>query len=222
MSLQAFTIVFYFCLATILCPIILLLSNFGKINTTYRSLLYLLILSLFCDLLSELLYHLGGPVNIGGTTYSVLHPIFFSILIYNATDRKKKLKIPLILLNLLYFPFSLSNFLFIQKINLNTYNTVVGKIIIMTLCIVYYYSLIKSLPVQRLQRFPLFWIVSAFFFTESAKLVVYSVAQYLINVFNDNLIFLWSIHNGLTIILNIILGFAVWTELKRMKTQPAT
>jgi hypothetical protein len=84
----------------------------------------------------------------------------------------------------------------------------------MSLSIFYFYKLIQELPTTNIETFGLFWVVSGFFLTNSAKLVLFSFAAYMVKIFNDNLIVLWVFHNVLSIIGNLIIGWGVWLQFK--------
>jgi hypothetical protein len=114
--------------------------------------------------------------------------------------------------------FGIVNFLFIQTKYVNSYSNSLHTLIILILSIVYFYKLLRDLPAQQLQRLPMFWIISGFFFSNAGKLVIYTVTHYLIHFVQDNMIIVWSFHNFLTIIANLLIGYGAWLNHKQLRS----
>lgn len=204
---------FYTSLVIILLPVVLLLISFNRQPIEYKWLAIILLLSLCCDLTSEILFHLKMNVNLGGILYGILSPFFFSIFFYCTLKWKPLIK-PLIIANIMMLTFSLMNMLYIEKTRGSSFSAIPKSLVILALSIAYYYKLLKELPTKKIQDLPLFWVISAFFLTTAGKLVIYAFREYLINIFNDDLIFLWSLHNFLSVLGNLLIGFGVWLQYK--------
>jgi hypothetical protein len=196
----------------------LLYARFNQQPQGYRWLAYTLSFSFSCDMLSVVIRIFGGNSNIGGTLYSIGFVIFFSAFFYQILRGKILLGV-LTIVNACFLVFVLYNATFVQKLTINSYSNIIGSGIILALCILYYFKLLRDLPAERVYNLPLFWVVSAFFFTKSGKFVLYLVIQYLRHL-EDNLVILWMIHNSLTIIENLLITYGAWLQYKSIQHQP--
>jgi hypothetical protein len=211
MDIKTYDQIFYLSMGAILIPIAFLLIRFNRQPIEYKWLAIVLLFSFSCDFVNEVQYQLFRfPVNIIGNAYIVISPILLSCFFYHAL-KWRSLKAPLVIFNVCYALFSILNFFLIQKFDINTYSAIAEKLLTMLLCILYYYKVIKELPAEKIYYFGLFWIVSSMFIVNSAKLVLYTFAHYLV-VFKDNLMVLWSIHNIMSIVysLSIATGILVY------------
>jgi hypothetical protein len=100
---------------------------------------------------------------------------------------------------------------------MNSYTYTIHTIVVLMLSVVYFFKLLKELPAEQLQKFPMFWIVSGIFFSHAGKLVIYAVTHFLIHVVKDNMIVMFSFHNFLTIIGNVIVAYGVWLNFKETR-----
>jgi hypothetical protein len=212
MDLWILDLLVYLSPGSILIPIVLLLKNFDRQSKEYKWLAITLIFSFACDVGAEILYRTHLANNITANIYAIFNPLIISCFFYYCIGWKTLAK-PLLIFNAIYFILSSLNFTFIQKIEINTYSSIVEKLLIMGLSILYYYKLLKELPTEKIYNLGLFWIVSALFFSNSAKLVLFSFVQYLISIFQDNLVILWSIHHFISILCNLVIAFGVWLNL---------
>jgi hypothetical protein len=221
MELWVLDILFYTGVATVCIPLTLLIATFNRQPIEYRWLAAILALSFTCDTVAEILYRLGVLVNYSSSVWSICNPVLFAWFFYFVIGWKK-LKPVVIIVTTIYFVFSVLNLLFVQKFEINTYSNIVGKLITMSFSIVYYYKLLKEMPTEKIYRMGIFLIVSSYFFTSSANLVTYSFAEYLIKIHQDNLISLWSMHNAINIIGNLVIGWGVWIHIRQMNRRKLT
>ena len=215
MELWALDAIFYLCMVTVAVPMALLLLNWNRVSLQYRWLAAILLLSFGCDLAAEVLYRFKMQVNLSGTIWAIGDPILFCWFFYHLI-KWKNLRPIFTIVSIGYFIFGVSNLVFIQKFDINTYSNILGKLIIMVFSIVYYYKLLKEMPSEKIYKDGLFLIVSAFFFAASAKLVIFSFVEHLITIYKDNLISLWGIHHSITLIGNLVISYAVTMMLVRM------
>ena len=208
---------FYATLVTLLIP----LGFFAaELNRQPRSILWLVIslfFSLCCDIGGTVLINLGRSPNVAGTVYWLLGLIPLSMF-FNQVIKSTKLTQYLWFINVSYLLFGLVNFLFIQTKYVNSYNSILHALVILILSILYFNKLLRDLPAQQLQRLPMFWIISGFFFSYAGKLVIYTVTHYLIHFVQDTLIIVWSFHNFLTIIANLLIGYGAWLNHKQLRS----
>lgn len=169
-------------------------------------------------MLSVVLALTGGQSNIGGTLYSVGFVAFYSVFFYHIL-RGKFILVLLYVINACFLLFVMYNAIYLQKLTINSYSSTIGSIIILALCVLYYFKLLRDLPAEHVYYLPMFWVVSAFFFAKSGKFVLYSVIQYLTAHFNDNLIRLWMAHNSLTIIENLMILYGAWLQYQTLQRE---
>src|SRR5690606_15151869 len=119
--------------------------------------------------------------------------------------------------NGLMLSFSLFTLIYSEKLNLNSLSAIPETLLILALSIAYFYKILRELPTQKIQTLPLFWIISAYFVTNAGKLVVYTFKEYLITIFNDNLIILYILHSILSLIWTFLLAWGAWLQYKQLK-----
>jgi hypothetical protein len=176
--------------------------------------------SITCDVLSVIqVLFFGANNNLGGTLYSIGAVSFFSLIFYHAIGNVH-LKRYLYLINIVYVVLVTYNAIYVQGSSINSYSFLSSSILVLAFCVVYYFKLLRDLPTENLYQLPLFWIVSGFFFTKSGKIVLYTVIQYLMDHHQDNLMYLWIMHNSLTIIENSMLVYGAWLQLKIIHRAP--
>jgi len=202
---------------TILIPLIIFCLDLNRQPNEIRWLAVLLLYAFFCDLLGPILFFNGSNPNYASTLYWLFSTILLSGFFMRILQIRSAGPF-FISLNILYLIFAFSNALWIQKSMLNTYTVIAQSIIVLALSIRYFYKLLKELPTQQLHKLPLFWIVSAFFFTYAGKLVVYTVTHYLTHFEDDDLRIIWTFHNFLTIIVNLLIGYGAWINHKQLKS----
>jgi hypothetical protein len=173
--------------------------------------------SFMCEMAGMISVMIGSNPNIVGNIYWLLSISLISTFFFHAL-RRQSLKGPLIFFNVAYAVFALSNILFVQKADLNTYSQIINALFILCFCIMFFYKLLSELPTQQLHRLPMFWIISAFFFSYAGKLVIYTVSHYMIHFERDDLIIIWSFHNFLTIVGNLIIAYGAWLNHKQLRS----
>ena len=180
----------------------------------YKWLAIFLAFSLFSDILLRILYFLGINPNLYGNVYQVLSMPLIAIFFYYAIQWPS-LKKWLIVINILYFIFCVYNLFFLQKPEtINSYSQIFESIIILVLCILFFFKLLKELPARQIQMVPLFWIMSGFLFSYAGKLVIYAITHYAINILNDPLLIIYMFHNLLTLLGYVLITIGAWVYNK--------
>jgi hypothetical protein len=206
----------YFSLLSQALPIVLLMKAFNRQPSVMKWLAIIFMISLTSDIAGGLVYFITrSSTNFISTTYILVSTPVISFFFFKAIGYKS-LKMPLTVINILYVIFGIVNFFFIQKTAINSYSLMITSVIIIGLSITFFFMLLKELPAQQLHTMPLFWIVSGFFFSYSGKLVVFTTTHYLVTYIKDNLIFVWSFHNLLSIIANLLIAYGTWLNLKQI------
>lgn len=202
---------------TVFLPIVLLAARLRALSHAERWYMFALMLHLTAGLTSVLLYQQNVNPNYGGSMFSILAVIFYAGFFSHAMDLGKKKK-PLYIVATAHFIFGVCNLMLIQKATINTYSAISLSVIIISLCLLFFYNLLKRLPTDNLLSMPLFWFITAEFMTNTGQMLMKSFAHFLINIFNDNLIILWIFHHGLGILGNLFITYGAWLVFRRKRS----
>lgn len=217
-GMTLYLIMFYVSWFSVLHPLYFVLHNFRKQSAVMKWFGYALLLSFFCDLFSEIMVVWFKTLpNLGGSIYMLLCPPFFSAFFYRAIGRSS-FKIPLIVINVAFTVFWVIDVAVVQRVALQTYTAANLALLVIVLCLCFYYRLLNELPTQRVQRLPLFWIVSGFFLTYSVKFIIYIVTHYLQTAVQDNLLVIWIVHNFFSTVGNVLFGIGAWLSHQQLKS----
>ena len=88
---------------------------------------------------------------------------------------------------------------------------------VITASLLYYYSLLNGDFTENIVKMPVFWFVTAFFILCSGQIMMVSFTFYLINVHQDNLVVLWTFHNGLSLITGSITLYGAILHYRQLK-----
>jgi len=162
----------------------------------------------------------GKNVNIPQSIETMLYFLVLT-MVYNFTlgGRYKKL----FLAAAIFFPtFAVSNLLFGQQNDNNTYSQALRSIILIAYCILYCYRLLVDLPVQHLQRVPMFWFNSAILIFNAGTLFLFLFTSYLVEVLNNDLLIYWTFHNILSIVQYSVIMVGLWQDLRNIKSRSSS
>jgi hypothetical protein len=217
MSIEFLDWLIYTMMLTALMPFIIISIDLNRQPQAFVWLAFSLLFSVLCDVAARILIVLGISPNFSNAIYWQFILILVSLFFYHAINWRG-VQFSLKVINFLYLLFAGVNFLFIQTSGVISYTNIFYSLIVLLLSILYFYKLLRELPAQHLQKLPLFWIVSALFFSNAGKLAIYAVTHYLIHFVKDNLIIVWSFHNFLTIIENVIIAYGAWLNHKQLRS----
>jgi hypothetical protein len=158
---------------------------------------------------------LGINPNYSATVSGIFELPLVTLIYHKALN--KKVGMITIIVWAIYLAFSLSNAIFFQQDNINSYSMALKGIFIIAYSIYYFYWLLEALPTTQLHRLPMFWINSAFIIYSSGNLFLLVFTSYLVNQLKNDLILPWQLHNALYIIEALMINFAVWLDLKNSK-----
>jgi hypothetical protein len=198
-------------------PLLILLIRIDRQPIVFRWLAVVLSLSLVSDIGGLILFQLNLNPNLAFNMNGLFSLLVASLFLNSAIGRRR-LPTFLILINVGYFALALSNILFLQKSGLNTYSDIFHALFILGFCITFFYKLLQDLPTQNLHKLPLFWIISAFFFSYAGKTVIYTFSHYLVNYLDDDLGIPWTFHHFLTIIGNLVIAYGAWLNHKQLRS----
>jgi hypothetical protein len=201
-------------LITLVPPLLLLILL--RQPPAFRWLTFYLLFWLLAEIGGKTLYYFKINPNFSAHTYYILSTLLITAFFYFANQWQSKKKL-LVLINVAYILFGLWNLIEGQKNGPNSYTISAQAILILIFSICFFYKMLKELPTLQVQKDPLFIIISALFFSFAGKFILYLVMHYFINELKDNLLLLWTIHNWLTIIANLIITVGCYLQYKSLK-----
>ncbi len=87
----------------------------------------------------------------------------------------------------------------------------------------YFYRLMSTLEVARLDKDPLFWASTGILFYNAGSFLLFTSLQYLVTLATtSSLMGVYSIHSALVLILNTLLAIALWMKPLRTSTPPGS
>ena len=119
-----------------------------------------------------------GVANVWG----IIEFCYFFFIIHETIASKKIKKIILFIIIIFSFLAFINIFFIQKKVGFNAVNFTVGCIIIVSLCIYYFFELFQKTEAQSLSKLPSFWIVSGLLFNN-----VLSFPQFALNNFMETL-----------------------------------
>lgn len=200
----------------LLVSVSLILWYWDKESTAFKWLAGLLLLSFICDAvgIANYTWRLNIEPNLPSNLHTMFNPFMVGLFFFYLIRGRK----------LMYFIaiFLLANFIFSITLSLSiqaysSYNTLTESFLILTLCIVWYFKMLKDPPASNIQQLPEFWVITGFFLPTSGKLIVYTVSTYLLNVLNDNLVILQTIHNLLSILGNALIAYGLFIQHRQFR-----
>ena len=192
-----------------------------KTRQTYVKLLGLtLFSSVLGNELAKVLHYYKISVNYSHTAFYICIIPLIGLVYYHAMNKQKKKMF--VVISALYVAFAFVNVLLIQRASINSYTLIVQSIIVITLCLYYFYWLLQELPTAELHRMPMFWVNSAYIIFYSGNLFLFVFTSYLVNVLNNQLLVYWSLHNILGIIEASMMSFALWMDLRNIKSRSSS
>ena len=215
MTLKHFILINYVQLALSLVILIMSVVYFRRriIETKLLALHFLLAFAPY--LIIHFLALTGKAINIPQNAYMLVQMFTLSLLF--AAGFGKKNRSLLLGVGLIYAVFWFVNFFFFQKDELNTYTKVFGSIIFIFYCLLYYHRLLTDLPVQELQRMPMFWYVTSNLVYNAGTLFLLLFTTYLVEVLHNDLLIYWSFHNILDIIQDLLVMVGLWQDLRNIR-----
>lgn len=158
----------------------------------------------------------GKSVNIPQSVNAICYFLGLTA-VYNAALKRRYEKF-FSSIAVMFTLFAVCNLLFIQQEDNNTYSQAARSVLLVGFCVLFFYRLLEDLPVQHLQRVPMFWFNAAFLIYNAGTLFLFLFAAYFTDVLHNNLLLYWSFHNILNIIQHLIVMVGLWQDLRNIKS----
>ena len=156
----------------------------------------------------------GPPINIPQNMY-IVPMILLNLVMYDVVWKGRYRRIT-IWSTILFCIFTVWNFMFGQGATFNSNTILFGGVFIMVHCVLYYYYLLADLPVQRLDKLPMFWFNAGNLTYFGGSLFIF--AAYVVEVFRDSLLLYWSIGNVLRIAQFILIIVGLCQDLRNIRS----
>lgn len=154
--------------------------------------------------------------NLPQSIYIIIYFCIIGLIYYYATGKKNKPVYNFFCVS--FSAFAVINLLFIQKMQINSYTSILSAIIIIIYSVHYFYRLMIDLPTLNLHQLPMFWFNTAFLLFHSGALFLFVFTDYLVNVLNNNLLVYWGFHNILNIVVHLVVLIGLWIDLRNIKS----
>lgn len=187
-------------------------SNWVKLITTN------LILSLISTVLSFAGPFFGVNPNIFGFGFAIVNMsiLFF---VYHDLIWPKRSAIWAWGSTVLFAAGAIVNFIFFQKMSINSYTFTATGFLSTALSISYFFFLMRNPPVVLIQKFPPFWLNVGILVYNAGTTILFILTHYLIHQLNDDLKIYWSFHNLLFFIGNGFICLSLWKEYRLQKSR---
>ncbi len=196
-------------------PLLIALFQWKRLTKALKIIVWISILSILSDSVSIYLILQKISFNnwITSNIFLILQATLFILFMMGLLRaRYQWLFISLILV------ISLINFFFIQTpLVFNSYINYFIAILLIILCLVYLYRLLKELPALDIYRFPPLWIVFAILTYYGGTLFLFLFNNYFLstNIITHRSI--WILHNVLNILKNLLLALALWQNYRKAR-----
>ncbi|MGC3942960.1 MAG: hypothetical protein QM762_00220 [Chryseolinea sp.] len=156
----------------------------------------------------------GPAINISQNLYA-LPMILLTLLMYDFAWKARYRKVTIASV-ILFCVFAVWNFVYGQGTNFNSNTVLFGGAFIIIHSVLFYYYLLADLPVQRLDRLPMFWFNAGYLTYFGGSLFIF--AAYVVDVFRDSLLLYWSIGNVLRIAQFILIIVGLCQDLRNIRS----
>jgi len=177
-------------------------------------------LACLINLLSDLAWYFlplkGKDVNIPGHIANILIFIIFCFL-YNVALNNRYRKL-ITWIGITFCLAAISNHLFLQKKDINSYNQIASAIIFICFSIVYFYRLLIDLPAQQLHRLPMFWFCTSILIFNAGTLFLSVFTTYLVEVLHNDFLFYGTFQIIMYIIQHLVVMIGLWQDLRNIKS----
>lgn len=197
-------------------PYIIILSvcvaifKFKFLKKRYPEILYFLALGIFFEALSRQLssYKINNLPYLH--LYTWLEFTVVGLLFQRIFQSFSIRKIPMWFISG-FSVFCIINAFFVQGINnYNSYSRSLESLLIIILCLVFYYRMFNDLSIKEPENSPDFWLVTAFFLYFTGSFVLFILSSFLMSESRQINLIAWTMHAFLMAILHIFISIGLW------------
>ena len=200
---------------SVLIPLIISSIQVRKMDRDLKLVMAVLVLSLASDTIAYILAQ--NSIN----TYLVLNIFLITQFICLALIFRNHTKDPLIInvIILTFILFGLINIiLFEGPWIFNSASNIAASLILIGLCLSYFYLLMNDLPILHIQQLPMFWISTGILIYYAGNFFLFLVKNYLIYGEFGSHRLMWVLHNLLNITKNILFAIGLWQSYRKPRS----
>lgn len=194
------------------------LWRMGRASIWVKLITISLILSLISTVLSFAGPFFGVNPNIFGFGFAIINMSILLFMYHNLIWPKKSV-IWAWISTVLFAAGAIVNFIFFQKMSVNSYTFTATGFLSTALSISYFFFLMRNPPVVLIQKFPPFWLNVGILVYNAGTTILFILTHYLIHQLNDDLKIYWSFHNLLFFIGNGFICLSLWKEYRLQKSR---
>ncbi len=187
----------------------------NKLDGRLKLVFYLALASVLSDVSSLILMNSGFGNWPIGNGFLIVQFIMFSLILKKDNE--------LTFFSFSFFAcliFAIINFLFLQgPKSFNSYSAYICGLMMIISALVYLYRLLNEMPVEQIQKLPLFWVAFGVLVYYGGTLFLFLFNNYLLKHLLASHQVIWVLHNVLNITKNAFLFIALWVNYKN-KTSP--
>jgi len=216
MTIESYLLIFKIQSVLSALNVILSFISFSKRQIEVKLIGLACLLNLLSDFAWYFLPLKGKDVNIPGHIANILIFIIFCYLYNIALTNKYKRVITWVCIA--FCIAAISNHLFLQKKDINSYNQIASSIIFILLSIFYFYRLLIDLPAQQLHRLPMFWFCTGILIYNAGTLFLSVFTNYLVEVLHNDFLFYGTFLIIMYIIQHLVVMIGLWQDLRNIKS----
>lgn len=222
MSLEHFRLIAAISSLSILVPLLLGLIRWKRLNRLQRRIGILVIVTAVFEVIANPVslplweWLTGEPRNLPGAHLYTLVQFSLVLWIYRELLERQTQTWVFPALLVMFLLFVLWNGLYLDRFrNFNPHARGIQAIILLPLILSYFYQLLRSMQIPRLEKEPLFWASSGFTIYFSGSLLIFLLSNYLLEA-PETLRALYAVHSLLNILLNLLLAPALWIRHRKL------
>lgn len=205
----------YMSMASVLLPLSVALAHRKMLPAELKPLLLILVIAMLCDGLAFFLVKYAINTHWIGNIYLISQFFLLVWMFREQLNRKKWVNLILIF----FVVFFLVNIIFFQgPLTFNSVSNVMACLILMPLCMYYFYRLLNDLPTTDIHSLPMLWISFAVLIYYAGNFFLFLVSNYFIKGEEQSHRMLWNLHNLLNITKNILFAVALWQSYRKVRS----
>ena len=195
---------------SILIPLLFGILKYRKLTTTLAVLFWFLFLSALFEVMLEYTSHKGINNLAIGNSFTIVQYVCLSVVFYLAFS-SQAIRKGIVAALICFTAFALLNLFFLQGIRqLNSWSLGLANLLLMLVALLFYYELFKEGKVQRLERYPMFWVASAVLLYAAGCFFLFIFSNYALAESKELLYAQWSIHSVINIVANLCYAIGLW------------
>lgn len=198
---------------SILLPLIIALSRYKRLDLTQKLLTFLVIVCVATELTANIMWFSRMRNLHIYQIFSVLN--FNFILTIFWLNLGVKWKKPLIRFQILFTVFAILNTVYLQDFfSFNSNVTTSSSLIFIALSIIYFSKLLKEVKYSKLEKNPMFWIVSGVIMYYSGTLILFLLGTVFeaTEVAREVALAAWGLNSIFNMMINTFYSLALWVK----------